>query len=40
MTQPYVYWTLLTPLVTIIGLYGNCPEGGQLSQAQINWFRI
>ena len=38
MTQPYVYWTLLTPLVTIIGLYSNCPEGGQLSQAQINWF--
>src|SRR6202047_5180438 len=38
MTQPNVYWTLLTPLVTIIGLYSNCPEGGQLSQAQINWF--
>jgi 3',5'-cyclic AMP phosphodiesterase CpdA len=38
MTQPYVYWTPLTPLVTIIGLYSNCSEGGQLSQAQINWF--
>jgi hypothetical protein len=38
MTQPNVYWTLLTPLITIIGLYSNCPEGGQLSQAQINWF--
>jgi hypothetical protein len=38
MTQPNVYWTLLTPLVTIIGLYSNCPEGGQLSQTQINWF--
>jgi hypothetical protein len=38
MTQPYVYWTFLTPLVTIIGLYSNCPEGGQLSQSQINWF--
>ncbi|HME24651.1 MAG TPA: metallophosphoesterase [Acetobacteraceae bacterium] len=23
MTQPYVYWTLLAPLVTIIGLYSN-----------------
>jgi hypothetical protein len=23
MTQPYVYWTLDTPLVTIIGLYSN-----------------
>jgi acid phosphatase type 7 len=39
MTQPNVYWTLLTPLVTIIGLYSNCPEGGQLSQAQIDWFQ-
>ncbi len=38
MTQPNVYWTLLTPLVTIVGLYSNCPEGGQLSQAQIDWF--
>jgi len=38
MTQPYVYWTLLTPLVTIIGLYSNCPEGGQVAQAQIDWF--
>jgi hypothetical protein len=39
MTQPNVYWTLLTPLVTIIGLYSNCPEGGQLSQTQIDWFQ-
>lgn len=23
MTQPYVYWTLKAPFVTIIGLYGN-----------------
>ncbi len=38
MTQPNVYWTLVTPLVTIIGLYSNCPEGGQLSPAQIDWF--
>ena len=38
ITQPNVYWTLLTPLVTIIGLYSNCPEGGQLSPAQIDWF--
>jgi len=28
MTQPNVYWTLLRPLVTFIGLYSNCPEGG------------
>jgi acid phosphatase type 7 len=39
MTQPNVYWTFLTPLVTFIGLYSNCPEGGQLSQEQINWFQ-
>jgi hypothetical protein len=37
MTQPNVYWTLLTPLVTFVGLYSNCPEGGQLSPAQIAW---
>jgi acid phosphatase type 7 len=37
MTQPSVYWTFLTPLVTIIGLYSNCPEGGKLAQAQIDW---
>jgi len=23
MTQPYCYWTLLTPLLTIVGLYSN-----------------
>ena len=39
MTQPNVYWTLETPFATFIGLYSNCPEGGQLSQAQINWFQ-
>lgn len=39
MTQPNVYWTLLTPFATVIGLYSNCPEGGQLSQAQIDWFQ-
>jgi hypothetical protein len=39
MTQPNVYWTLETPLVTIVGLYSNCPEGGQLSQAQIDWLQ-
>jgi hypothetical protein len=39
MTQPNVYWTLETPLATFIGLYSNCPEGGQLSQAQNDWFQ-
>jgi len=38
MTQPNVYWTLNTPLVTIIGLYSNCPEGGQIGNPQQTWF--
>jgi calcineurin-like phosphoesterase family protein len=37
MTQPNVYWTLTTPLATIVGLYSNCPEGGQIAPAQIAW---
>jgi len=38
MIQPNVYWSLKTPLVTIIGLYSNVP--GQLDKqdtAQENW---
>src|SRR5207245_8156426 len=35
MTQPNVYWTLETPLATIIGLYTNVPEGGKLGNDQI-----
>ena len=38
MTQPNVYWTLETPLLTIIGLYSNCPEGGQIKSDQLAWF--
>ncbi len=38
MTQPNMYWTLLTPLATFIGLYSNCPEGGVLKPDQIAWF--
>jgi hypothetical protein len=38
MTQPNVYWTLNTPLVTIVGMYSNCPEGGQVSDTQRLWF--
>jgi hypothetical protein len=38
MTQPNVYWTLNTPLATIIGLYTNVPEGGKLGPDQIIWF--
>src|SRR5712692_593542 len=37
MTQPNVYWTLDTPLGTIVGLYSNCPEGGELRPDQIAW---
>jgi hypothetical protein len=37
MTQPNVYWTLLTPLCSIIGLYSNVPEGGQIKEPQLSW---
>ncbi len=37
MTQPNVFWTLNTPLATIVGLYTNVPEGGKLAPAQITW---
>ena len=36
-TQPYVYWTLEAPFVTIVGTYTNVPEGGELDAAQIAW---
>jgi hypothetical protein len=38
MTQPNVYWTLEAPFVTIIGLYSNVPEGGQIEDDQKDWF--
>jgi acid phosphatase type 7 len=37
MIQPNCYWTLLAPLVTIIGLYTNCPEHGVVEQDQADW---
>jgi acid phosphatase type 7 len=37
MTQPNVFWTLLTPLATIIGLYSNVPEGGRIRKDQEDW---
>ncbi len=37
MVQPYVYWTLLTPLVSIIGIYSNVPEGGDVKPPQTDW---
>jgi acid phosphatase type 7 len=37
MTQPNVYWTLQDELFSIIGLYTNVPEGGQVDQDQLEW---
>jgi hypothetical protein len=37
MTQPNVYWTLLTPLASFVGLYSNVPEGGEIKEPQIGW---
>jgi hypothetical protein len=37
--QPWVYWSLVTPFATIVGLYTNVPEHGQLDDAQRAWFR-
>jgi acid phosphatase type 7 len=39
MTQPNVYWTLNTPLVTVIGPYTNVPEGGRVGPNQSAWFQ-
>jgi acid phosphatase type 7 len=38
MTQPNVYWTLVTPVANIIGLYTNVPEGGEIKPDQQQWF--
>ncbi len=37
MTQPYVYWTLDTPLATIIGMHSNTPKFGAVSEEQRQW---
>lgn len=39
MNQPNVYWTLETPLATIVGLYTNVPDGGHLDDDQIAWLK-
>jgi acid phosphatase type 7 len=36
-SQPNVYWTLLHDWVTIVGLYTNVPEGGQIAADQLAW---
>jgi hypothetical protein len=38
MTQPYVHWTLTTPLCNIVGLYSNVPEGGDIREPQLSWY--
>ncbi|MFN2569747.1 MAG: hypothetical protein ABR564_09140 [Candidatus Dormibacteria bacterium] len=37
MVQPNVYWTLATPLLNVVGLYSNVPEGGELRSPQTDW---
>jgi len=37
MVQPNVYWTLLTPVMNIVGLYSNVPEGGEIRSPQLEW---
>lgn len=39
MVQPNVYWTLETPLATIIGLHTNVPKFGAVNTVQLEWFR-
>jgi len=37
MTQPNVFWTLVTPFAWVIGLYTNVPEGGAVHPDQLAW---
>ncbi|MBI3530675.1 MAG: metallophosphoesterase [Betaproteobacteria bacterium] len=37
MVQPNVYWTLLTPMANIVGLYSNVPAGGDIRAPQTDW---
>lgn len=39
MIQPNVYWTLESPLATIIGMHTNVPKYGSVTQEQSNWFK-
>lgn len=38
MIQPNIYWTLNTPLATIIGLHTNVPKYGVITPEQRDWF--
>ncbi len=37
LNLPNVYWTLITPFATIIGMYTNVPEGGSIDSTQQQW---
>jgi hypothetical protein len=37
LSLPNVYWTLITPFATIIGMYTNVPEGGSIDSTQQQW---
>jgi acid phosphatase type 7 len=37
MVQPNAYWTLTADLFTVIGLYSNVPEGGEIAEDQVAW---
>jgi DNA repair exonuclease SbcCD nuclease subunit len=37
LNLPNVYWTLLTPFATIVGMYTNVPEGGSVDSIQQQW---
>ncbi|RZM29414.1 MAG: metallophosphoesterase [Pedobacter sp.] len=38
MVQPNIYWSLNTPLATIIGLHSNVPKFGIVTFEQRDWF--
>jgi hypothetical protein len=37
LNLPNVYWTLISQLATIIGMYTNVPEGGSIDSTQQQW---
>ena len=37
LSLPFVYFTLVCPFVTIIGMYTNVPEGGSVDSTQQQW---
>jgi 3',5'-cyclic AMP phosphodiesterase CpdA len=39
MIQPNVYWTLETPLATIVGMHTNVPKYGIVGPEQIEWLK-